>query len=87
MPLTDAQLTSQRQLECTKGLACTRRQALETALYAASQLPQSIGGFGNLLEDEGPGEEQRSVPSVEFLTWMLNGTPFLPIDYFLRHYA
>lgn len=83
VPLTDAQLTGQRQLECTShGLVGNRRQALESALYAASQLPQSMGDL--VLEDDDHGEEQQNIPSAEFLSWMLNGMD-MPLSVFIKY--
>ncbi|RHZ46074.1 transcription factor domain-containing protein [Aspergillus thermomutatus] len=72
VPLTDAQLTRQRPLDRIQGLTWNRIQVLESALYVASQLSQSMGGFKSPLDVEGSGEEQPEIPSVEFLTWMLN---------------
>ncbi|KAF4228115.1 hypothetical protein CNMCM6457_006980 [Aspergillus fumigatiaffinis] len=72
VPLTDAQLTKQRPLDRIQGLAWNRIQVIESAFYVASHLSQSIAGSVSPLNVRGYGEEQPEIPSVEFLTWMLN---------------
>lgn len=74
VPLTDAQLTKQRPLDRIQGLAWNRIQVIESAFYVASHLSQSIGRSGSPLNVGGYGEEQPEIPSIEFLSWMLNGT-------------
>ncbi|EAW16373.1 transcription factor domain-containing protein [Aspergillus fischeri NRRL 181] len=54
------------------GLAWNRIQVIESAFYVASHLSQSIGGSVSPLNVRGYGEEQPDIPSIEFLTWMLN---------------
>ncbi|KAF7170963.1 hypothetical protein CNMCM6106_005501 [Aspergillus hiratsukae] len=87
VPLTDAQLMRRRPLDLVQGLTRNRIQVIESAFYVASQLSQSIGGFESRLDIKGASEEQPEIPSVEFLTWMLNdlgGNRFGPfvLDYF-----
>ncbi|KAK9648825.1 hypothetical protein V6Z96_005894 [Aspergillus fumigatus] len=72
VPLTDAQLTKQRPLDRIQGLAWNRIQVIESAFYVASHLSQSIGRSGSPLNVGGYGEEQPEIPSIEFLSWMLN---------------
>ncbi|GFF73234.1 hypothetical protein IFM60648_03887 [Aspergillus lentulus] len=72
VPLTDAHLTKQRPLDRIQGLAWNRIQVIESAFYVASHLSQSIGGSASPLNVGGYGEEQPEIPSIEFLTWMLN---------------
>ncbi|GFF41808.1 hypothetical protein IFM46972_06666 [Aspergillus udagawae] len=72
VPLTDAQLMRQRPLDRIQGLTWNRIQVIESAFYVASHLSQCIGNFVSPLNVKGLGEEQPEVPSVEFLTLMLN---------------
>ncbi|KAF4171290.1 hypothetical protein CNMCM8694_003561 [Aspergillus lentulus] len=72
VPLTDAHLTKQRPLDRIQGLAWNRIQVIKSAFYVASHLSQSIGGSASPLNVGGYGEEQPEIPSIEFLTWMLN---------------
>ncbi|KAH1649835.1 hypothetical protein KXX16_007812 [Aspergillus fumigatus] len=67
-----AQLTKQRPLDRIQGLAWNRIQVIESAFYVASHLSQSIGRSGSPLNVGGYGEEQPEIPSIEFLSWMLN---------------
>lgn len=73
VPLTDAQMASRHRLSRVQGLAWNRLQVLESALYAASQFTESMGGFGKLPNVDDQSEEQRTIPAPEFLTWMLKG--------------
>ncbi|KAE8136381.1 hypothetical protein BDV38DRAFT_114816 [Aspergillus pseudotamarii] len=71
VPLTDAQMASRHRLSRVQGLAWNRLQVLESALYAASQFTESMGGFGKPSNVDDQSEEQRQIPAPEFLTWML----------------
>ncbi|KNG83634.1 C6 transcription factor [Aspergillus nomiae NRRL 13137] len=71
VPLTDAQMASRHRLSRVQGLAWNRLQVLESALYAASQFTESMGGFKKPLSIDDQSEEQRKIPAPEFLTWML----------------
>ncbi|GIJ90881.1 hypothetical protein Asppvi_009846 [Aspergillus pseudoviridinutans] len=72
IPLTDAQLGNQRQLECLGGLAWTKQHAIESALYVARQALNRVEALENLLADgSNAGEICDDVPSVEFLAWIV----------------
>ncbi|KAB8073701.1 hypothetical protein BDV29DRAFT_191546 [Aspergillus leporis] len=62
---------SWHQLSQVQGLAWNRLQALDSALYAASQVTESMGGLGKLSTVNDQSEEQCKTPSPEFLSWML----------------
>ncbi|THC91694.1 hypothetical protein EYZ11_008839 [Aspergillus tanneri] len=71
VPLTDAQMINRHQLELPQGLAWSRHQALESALFFASQIPGILDQCAETV-GEISGEERCSIPSIEFLHWMLN---------------
>ncbi|QRD88406.1 C6 transcription factor [Aspergillus flavus] len=71
VPLTDAQMASRHRLSRVQGLAWNRLQVLESALYAASQFTESMGGFRKPPNVDDQSEEQGKIPAPEFLTWML----------------
>ncbi|KAF7585613.1 hypothetical protein BBP40_010475 [Aspergillus hancockii] len=71
VPLSDAQMSSRHQLSQVQGLAWNRLQALESALYAASQVTESMGGLGKFSNTNDQSEELYKIPSPEFLSWML----------------
>ncbi|KAF5854989.1 hypothetical protein ETB97_010359 [Aspergillus alliaceus] len=86
IPLTDAHMASRHRLSQVQGLAWNRLQALESALFAAKQVTESIGKQSNNVDQ---GEDQYKIPAPEFLTWMLKdiGTDHFGLyvqDYF-RH--
>ncbi|KAL2788070.1 hypothetical protein BJX66DRAFT_309495 [Aspergillus keveii] len=96
VPLTDAQMINRRRRIGHSGsntnsqhlASWGRSQVLESALSVASQV---LGSMEYFTETAGavPSEEQRNLPSIEFLYWMLKdiGSPkFGPFisDYF-RH--
>ncbi|KAB8220558.1 hypothetical protein BDV33DRAFT_191172 [Aspergillus novoparasiticus] len=71
VPLTDAQMASRHRLSRVQGLAWNRLQVLESALYAASQFTENVGGFRIPPNIDDQSEEQGKIPAPEFLTWML----------------
>jgi hypothetical protein len=75
VPLTDAQMINRRQLGYSQCLNWTRQQALESALTVAGKVLESMGLRSDTAADESCGQ-QRHIPSLEFLYWMLNGTLF-----------
>ncbi|KAL4735079.1 hypothetical protein BDV11DRAFT_40391 [Aspergillus similis] len=90
VPLTEAQMINRRQLGFSQGLSWTRQQALESALSVAGKVLGSMELRSETAPDEGCGQ-QRHIPSLEFLFWLLNDIgsdkfgPFIS-DYF-RHIA
>ncbi|KAL4755184.1 hypothetical protein BDW72DRAFT_55467 [Aspergillus terricola var. indicus] len=90
VPLTEAQMINRRQLGYSQDLSWTRQQALESALSVAGKVLGSMDLRSETAPDEGCGQ-QRHIPSLEFLYWMLNDIgsdkfgPFIS-DYF-RHIA
>ncbi|KAL4906412.1 hypothetical protein BDW74DRAFT_176742 [Aspergillus multicolor] len=87
VPLTEAQMINRKQLDHLQDLNWTKQQALESALSAAGRVLGSMEMRSELAAGEGNG--QRHIPSLEFLSWMLNDIgsdkfgPFIS-DYF-RH--
>lgn len=73
VPLTDDQMANQHQVEHSQGLAWNRRQALQSALSVASQLLGGMEECTEMARETAISEEQRNIPSFEFLYWMLNG--------------
>lgn len=73
VPLTDDQMGSRHQVGHSQGLAWNRRQALQSALSAASQLLGGMEKWTEMAGETANSEEQRNIPSLEFLYWMLNG--------------
>ncbi|KAE8322294.1 hypothetical protein BDV39DRAFT_155856 [Aspergillus sergii] len=71
IPLTDAQMASRHRLSRVPGLAWNRLQVLESALFAASQFTEGMGGFRIPPNIDDQSEEQGKIPAPEFLTWML----------------
>ncbi|KAE8336100.1 hypothetical protein BDV24DRAFT_142427 [Aspergillus arachidicola] len=71
VPLTDAQMASRHRLSRVQGLAWNRLQVLESALYAASQFTESMGGFRIPPNVDDQSEDKCKIPAPEFLTWML----------------
>ncbi|KAL3437730.1 hypothetical protein BDV09DRAFT_149323 [Aspergillus tetrazonus] len=90
VPLTEAQMINRRQLGYSQGLSSTKQQALESALSVAGKVLGSMALRSDTALDESCGQ-QRHIPSLEFLYWMLNDIgsdkfgPFIS-DYF-RHIA
>ncbi|KAL2833340.1 hypothetical protein BDW59DRAFT_156841 [Aspergillus cavernicola] len=73
VPLTDAQMINRRHLEHSRGLTWNRRQALESALSVASQILGSMEDCSEMAGEAAAAAAavEGSVPSVEFLYWML----------------
>ncbi|KAL4873125.1 hypothetical protein BDV12DRAFT_160420 [Aspergillus spectabilis] len=88
VPLTNTQMINRQQLEHSQDLTWNGRQALESALSSASRILGSMEQ-GTEMAETAVAEEERSIPSLEFLCWMLNDIgsdkfgPFIS-DYF-RH--
>lgn len=74
-PVYDAQMTIQHQLYQLPGLSLDRRSVLETALSVIKILSDN----SRALVQDSLNDHQEEVyfrsPSIEFLTWMLKGTP------------
>ena len=73
-PVYDAQITIQHQLCHLPGLTLDRRSVLETALSVIRVLSDN----SRALVQDGINhqvEVHPRSPSIEFLTWMLKGTP------------
>lgn len=74
-PVCDAQMTIQHQLYHLPGLSLDRRSVLETALSVIKILSDNT----RALVQESLNDHQEEVyprsPSIEFLTWMVKGTP------------
>ncbi|KAB8204387.1 hypothetical protein BDV34DRAFT_213855 [Aspergillus parasiticus] len=83
VPLTDAQMASRHRLSRVQGLAWNRLQVLESALYAASQFTESMGGFRIPPNIDDQSEEQGKIPAPEFLTWMLKGIKTFSIGFYI----
>lgn len=84
VPLTDDQMANRHQVGHSQGLSWNRRQALQSALSVASQLLGGMKECREMARETANSEEQRNIPSLEFLYWMLNGIvhpywPYLPI--------
>ena len=75
IPLTDSQMINNSRFRHSQNLAWSRHQALESALSIASQLSGSMENSTGMAVEVADNEEQRSIPSLEFLYWMLNGRP------------
>lgn len=74
-PVYDAQMTIQHQLYHLPGLTIDRRSVLETALSVIRILADNSRALvQDNLNDHQEEVSSRS-PSIEFLTWMLKGTP------------
>jgi hypothetical protein len=84
VPLTDAQMINRRRRIGHSGsntnaqhlASWGRSQVLESALSVASQVLGSMEYFTETA-GAGPSEEQRTLPSIEFLYWMLKGASSL----------
>ncbi|EYE91868.1 fungal specific transcription factor domain-containing protein [Aspergillus ruber CBS 135680] len=72
VPLTDDQMANRHQVGHSQGLAWNRRQALQSALSVASQLLGGMKECREMARETANSEEQRNIPSLEFLYWMLN---------------
>jgi hypothetical protein len=72
IPLTDAQM-SRHQLGRTQGLSWKRLQALESALYTASKIMDSMRGLRQSSRTHEQSDEQCKIPSPEVLSWMFKG--------------
>jgi hypothetical protein len=81
VPLTDAQMINRRRrighsdsnMNSQHLASWGRSQVLESALSVASQVLGSMEYFTETVGVVPSSEEQRNVPSIEFLYWMLKG--------------
>ncbi|KAE8389104.1 hypothetical protein BDV23DRAFT_194731 [Aspergillus alliaceus] len=86
IPLTDAQMIHSPHLGQAQNLAWSRRQALESALSTASQLSRSMEKCMDMAVEAASNEQHRSIPSLEFLYWMLNDIESDRFGLFVRDY-
>jgi hypothetical protein len=72
LPLLDAKIAIQFQLDHLPGLAINRREILESALRHAAQLSDSFEGQLQEPSDDNTNSEDE-VPSLELLMWITSG--------------
>lgn len=80
LPLCDAKVAIQFQLNHLPGLAIKRRLILECALRVVSQLPGGFEGHpqetrenNNNNNNDNSKSGNQKIPSIELLTWMASG--------------
>jgi hypothetical protein len=84
-PVYDAQMTIQYHLYHLPGLSLDRRSVLETALSVIKILSDNSRALVQDSLNNRQEEVYSRSPSIEFLTWMLKGTPMFNYLYTLQN--